>query len=302
MDISIVHTVVWQDHHFARLERMGEYTHHPGYPSTPAELTNRIGQAQVVIGADVYFTAEVLGNCPNLAMICLWSTGYDNVDLSAAQLREITISHVPSYSSYSVAEHAWAMVLHLAKKLSQADSHVRSMHFDWSAIRGMELYNKKVGIIGMGAIGLHSASIAKGFGCEVVAYTKHPDRHRQAGLPYQFLTLPELLSSCDIILLHIPLNQETWHLINTEAFSQMKKQPVLINTSRGAIIEMEPALEALKSGIIGGLGLDVLWDEPPDWSDRSLRQLLSMDQVVFSPHCGAHTPEAFDRLTDICLV
>ena len=301
MKISIVNTVEWQEDHFTWLKNQGEFAYHPGYPATPAELIDRVGDAEIVIGADVRFSADVVNNCPNLVMISLWSTGYDNVDLTATRKRKIVVSNVPNYAFYSVAEHTWGMVLHLTKKLSTADRHVRSHHYDWSEIKGQELYQKTVGIIGLGSIGKQSAAIAKGFGCEVVACTKHPDRVSASNSGFQFVSLPELLSVSDIILLHLPLNSETWHLIDSNAFAFMQKQPIIINTSRGEIIQMETVLRALQTGVIRGLGLDVMWTEAPEWSDPLLQQLLQMDQVVFSPHCAAHTSEAFKRLTDTCL-
>jgi len=301
MKISVVNTVEWQEEHFTWLKSLGEFVYHPGYPATPAELIDRVGDAEIVIGADVRFTAEVVNHCPNLAMISLWSTGYDNVDLTATRKREVVVSNVPDYAAYSVAEHTWGMVLHLAKKLSAADRHVRSQNYDWSEVKGDELYQKTVGIVGLGSIGMHSAAIAKGFGCEVVACTKHPDRVSNSNSEVKIVPLPELLSVSDIILLHVPFTPETRHLIDSDAFALMQKQPILVNTSRGEIIQMEAVLLALQSGVLRGFGSDVMWTEPPEWSDKHLQQLLHMDQVVFSPHCAAHTSEAFKRLTDTCL-
>jgi lactate dehydrogenase-like 2-hydroxyacid dehydrogenase len=301
MKISVVHTVAWQEDHFIRLRHLGEFAYHPGYPAAPAELIERIGEAEIVIGADVCFSADVVNQCPNLAMISLWSTGYDNVDLTATRKRKIVVSNVPAYASYSVAEHTWGMALHLAKKLSVADRLVRSQHYDWTEIKGQELYQKTVGIIGLGSIGTHSAAIAKGFGCEVVACTKHPHKVSTNNTRVEFVSLTELLSVSDVILLHVPLNPETWHLIDSRAFARMQKQPILVNTSRGEIVQMAAVLPALQSGAIRAFGSDVMWTEPPEWSDPYLQQLLQMDQVVFSPHCAAHTAEAFKRLTDTCL-
>ena len=275
--------------------------YHPGYPSNPAELADRIGEAEIAIGAEVKFTAEVMARCPNLALISLWGTGYDNVDLSAARQCKITVSHVPAYSAFSVAEHSWAMALYLAKRLPEADRHVRAGQFDWAAIEGREIHGKTVGIIGLGAIGARSAAIAQGFGCQVVAYTRHPDSRRASSPGVQFMALPDLLAVSDLIFLHVPLNAETRHLIGRRAFACMRARPIVVNTARGEVIELEAALEALQNGVIGGLGLDVLWSESPDWSDPALQRLLQMEQVVFSPHCGSHTPEAFRRLTDTCL-
>jgi phosphoglycerate dehydrogenase-like enzyme len=193
------------------------------------------------------------------------------------------------------------MALHLAKKLAEADAHVRGRQFDWSAIQGIELYGKTVGIVGTGAIGAQSAAIAHGFGCWVVAYTKHPSAARAEKLGVTYVSLAELLARSDIILLHAPLTGETMRMINAEALAQMEKRPILVNTARGALVDMEAALHALEMGQIRGLGLDVMEKEPPDWDDPRVQRLLAAERVVFSPHCASHTREAFERLTRICL-
>lgn len=301
MKISVVHTVTWDAGHFSRLESLGIVAYHPGYPATPAELAARMGEAEIVVGAEVPFSAEVLARCPNLAMLSLWSTGYDCVDLAAARQRRIVVSNVPGYATHSVAEHSWAMALHLAKKLSAADRHVREQKYDWSAIEGVELYGKTVGIIGLGAIGCRSAGIAQGFGCEVVAWTRHPDRPRAVPAGSRFVALPELLAVSELIFVHVPLNPATRHLLDSRAFAVMQARPIVINTARGEIIDLEAAVEALENGVIRGLGLDVMWTEPPDWSNVALQKLLHMEPVVLSPHCGSHTPEAFSRLADVCI-
>jgi phosphoglycerate dehydrogenase-like enzyme len=299
--ISVPHTVVWDDTDWARLREMGDVSYYAEYPATESELIARIGEADIIVGADVEFSSEVIMSNPILRMISIWGTGYDNVDLEAARLRNIVVSNVPGYSAYSVAEQTWAMVLHLAKKLAQADVHVRARHFDWSAVRGLELYGKTVGIIGTGAIGAHSTAIARGFGCQVLAHTEHPSPARAEKLGVTYVSLPELLARSDIILLHAPLTDETRNMINAEAFSHMANKPILVNTARGGIIEMDAVLNALEKGQIRGLGLDVMWEEPPNWDSPAVQKLLAADQVVFAPHCGAHTRESFQRLTSICL-
>ncbi len=301
LKISVPHTVIWEDSDWARLRAMGEVVYSAGYPSNETELIARTAQADIIVGADVEFSAEVIQGNPSLKMISLWSTGYNNVDLGAARQRHVVVSNVPGYSAYSVAEHTWAMVLYLAKKLAAADTHVRGRQFDWSAIRGLELFGKTVGIVGTGAIGTRSAAIAHGFGCRVLACAKHPSPLRAEQLGLTYVSLPDLLANSDIILLHVPLTDETRHMIDGAAFRLMTKRPVLVNTARGAIVEMETLVRALDEGQISGLGLDVMWDEPPDWETPAIQKLLGLENVVLSPHCGSHTREAFQRLTRICL-
>ena len=299
--ISVPHTVVWEDADWARLRNMGDVSYHSEYPATEAELIARIGEADIIVGADAEFTAKVIGSNPRLRMISIWGTGYDNVDMEAAWQKDVVVSNVPGYSAYSVAEQTWAMVLHLAKKLTEADAHVRAKQFDWSAVRGLELYGKTVGIIGTGAIGAHSVVIARGFGCHVLAYTKHPSPTRAEQLDVIYVSLADLLARSDIILLHEPLTEKTKHMIDAEAFNQMTKKPILVNTARGAVIEMNALVEAVEEGKIRGLGLEVMWEEPPNWESPAMQRLLAAENTVFAPHCGAHTREAFQRLTGICL-
>ena len=300
-EISIVHKVAWEDSAWTRLEKIGPFRYYPDYPLDEDELLRRIGEAEIIIGADVVFSRRVIFGSPNLRMISVWSTGYDNVDLAAAKERGILVSNVPGYSAFSVAEHAWAMALSLAKRLIEADAHVRSGNFDWSAIRGVELYGKTAGIIGLGAIGSHCARIGRGFGCRVIAATKHPSDERAEALGVEFVSLDELLQHSDLIFVNTPLTSETENLIDARAIKTMTRRPILINTAHGGIIEAGAMLEALEQGRLSGLGLDVLWKEPPDWDSPVLKRLLAAERVILSPHCASHTREAFERLTDVCL-
>lgn len=299
--ICVVHKVAWEDAAWTRLQKIGPFSYYPDYPEDEDELLERIGDAEIIIGADVVFSPRVIFSSPNLKMISVWSTGYDNVNLAAARERGIVISNVPSYSAYSVAEHAWAMALCLTKRIAEADAHVRSGNFDWSAIRGVEIYGKTAGVIGTGAIGSHCARIGGGFGCKVLATTKHPGRERAEALGVEYVSLNVLLRQSDLIFINTPFTPETRNLIDARAFQQMERRPILINTARGGIVEVEAMLDALEEGCISGLGLDVLWKEPPDWESPAFQRLLAAERVVLSPHCASHTREAFQRLTDVCL-
>jgi phosphoglycerate dehydrogenase-like enzyme len=299
--IRVVHKVAWDDLAWERLKSIGPYAYFPDYPESDEDLLRRIGDGDIVIGADVVFSSRILHESRNLKMISVWSTGVDNVDLAAARECGILVSNVPGYSAYSVAEHAWAMALSLVKRLPEADAHVRSGSFDWSAIRGIEVYGKTAGIVGSGAIGSHCARIAQGLGCRVIATTKHPGRERAGALGVEFVSLDELLQHSDLIFISTSLNAETRNLIDAGAFGKMARRPVLINTARGGIVEADAMLDALESGRISGLGLDVLWKEPPDWNSPAFQRLLAAEGVILSPHCASHTGEAFARLTDVCL-
>jgi len=297
-----VHKVTWTPDEWDRLKAIGDVSYNPSMPSGEEDLLARIAGTQIVISATIVpFTARIIENSPALKMLSVMSTGYNNVDLSAARRCGVTVTNVPGYSAYSVAEHAWAMAMHLAKRLGHADAHVRRREFDWSAIQGLQIHGLTAGIIGTGNIGARSAAIANGLGCRVLAYTRHPSPERALALGVSFVDLPELLQQSDIILVHAALDAGTRNLLNRAAFQAMARKPILVNVARGEIIEMDSLLEALDSGQIRGLGLDVLWKEPPDWNSAGMKRLLAAENVLLSPHCGMHTDASFRALTRICI-
>lgn len=300
--IAVVHKVTWTPEEWLRLEALGEVRYCPSLPSSEEELLARIDDAQIVISATIVpFTSPVIERSPALRLLSIFSTWYNNVDLSAARRCGVTVTNVPGYSAHSVAEHAWAMVLHLAKRLGQADAHVRHHEFDWSAIKGLQIHGLTAGIIGTGNIGARSAAIATGLGCRVLAFTRHPSPERAQALGVTFVELPELLAQSDIILVHAALDAGSRGLLNRAAFQAMAQRPILVNVARGGIVEWEALLEALESGHLRGVGLDVLWDEPPDWSSPGIKRLLAAENLLLSPHCGMHTDAAFRALTKQCI-
>jgi len=300
--IAVVHKVTWTREEWLRLEALGDVRYSASLPSGEEELLARIDDAQIVVAATIVpFTGRVIEGSPALRLLAILSTGYNNVDLSAARRCGVTVTNVPGYSAHSVAEHAWAMALHLAKRLGQADAHVRRHEFDWSAIEGLQIHGLTAGIIGTGNIGARSAAIAAGLGCRVLAFTQHPSPERALALGVTFVELPELLAQSDIVLVHAALDAGTRGLLSRAAFQAMARRPILVNVARGEIVEMDALLEALESGQVRGVGLDVLWDEPPDWSSAGMRRLLAAENLVLSPHCGMHTDAAFRCLTRLCL-
>lgn len=298
--IAVVHKVTWTPEEWLRLEALGDVRYSPDLPSGEEELLARIDDAQIVVAAAIVpFTSRVIEGSPELRLLALLSTGYDTVDLSAARRCGVTVTNVRGASAHSVAEHAWAMVLHLAKRLGEADAHVRRHEFDWSAIEGLQIHGLTAGIIGTGHIGARSAAIGAGFGCRVLAFTKHPSPERALPLGVTFVELPELLVQSDIILVHAALDAGTHGLLNRAAFQAMARRPILVNVARAEIVEIDALLEALESGQVRGVGLDVFWDEPPDWSSAGMRRLLAAENLLLSPHCGMNTDAAMRALTKI---
>ena len=244
-----------------------------------------------------------------IQLIALRSAGFNNVDLVAAAEKNIKIVRVPAYSPQAVAEHAVSLILTLNRKTHKAYNRIREGNFSIEKLIGFNLFNKTVGVIGTGKIGTAFCEIMLGFGCKILAHDiKESDVLKKKGVLYK--TFDELLHNADIISLHCPLNPQTNHLINTAAFSKMKKGVMLINTGRGALIKTTVAIEALKTEKLGYLGLDVYEQEENlffrDLSediiqDEILLRLIGFPNVLITAHQGFLTKEALEQIATITL-
>lgn len=233
--------------------------------------------------------------------------GFNNVDLAAAKENHIAVVRVPAYSPHAVAEHALALIMTLNRKTHKAYNRVREANFSLDRLTGFDLYGKTVGVIGTGKIGQCFATIMLGLGCKVIAFDLIANKDLEvAGVEY--LPLMDVLQQADIVSLHCPLTEQTAHLINTHTLSLMKDGAMLINTSRGALIDTKAAIEALKKGKLGYLGIDVYEQEEKlffhDLSeniiqDDDIMRLMSFSNVLITAHQGFLTDEA---LTQIALV
>ena len=239
-----------------------------------------------------------------IRLIALRCAGYNNVDLKAAAKHGITVVRVPGYSPYSVAEHTIGLMLALNRKLHRAYNRVREGNFALDGLVGFDLHGKTVGIIGTGKIGSVVAQILIGFGCPILAFDPIPnERCRSSGVHY--LNLDELLAQSDVITLHCPLTPENKHMIDARALKKMKTGVMLINTSRGALIDTAAVIEALKSGKIGYLGLDVYEEEEQIFfedrsglilSDDVFSRLLTFPNVIITGHQAFFTREALENI------
>lgn len=246
----------------------------------------------------------------NIRLVALRCAGYNNVDLKAAEAANIKVVRVPAYSPYAVAEHAVALMLDLNRKIHRAVNRVRESNFMLDGLMGFDMHGKTVGIIGTGTIGLLTAQILKGFGCRILAFDPYPSEDAiQSGITY--VELPELLGQSDIISLHCPLTPKTYHMIDEETLKQMKSGVMLINTSRGAIIDTKAVVEALKSGKVGYLGLDVYEEEGDlffeDLSSKILQddvfsRLLTFPNVLITGHQAFFTHEAVSNIAETTLL
>ncbi|WP_426395653.1 2-hydroxyacid dehydrogenase [Ralstonia sp. R-29] len=242
-------------------------------------------------------------------LIALRSAGFNHVDLAAAQRLGLTVVRVPAYSPHAVAEHAVGMILTLNRRLHRACNRTREGDFSLDGLLGFDLHGKTVGVVGTGQIGQVFARIMAGFGCRVLAFDPFPQAALTAsGVTY--LPLPALLAQSDIVSLHCPLNADTHHLIDAGAIASMKTGAMLINTSRGGLIDSPALIDALKSGHLGHLGLDV-YEEEADlfFEDRSadvlqddvFARLLTFPNVIVTAHQAFFTREALAGIADTTL-
>ncbi len=244
-------------------------------------------------------------------LVLLRSAGFNHVDLEAAARLQMPVCRVPAYSPHAVAEHAFALLLSLVRKIPRASMRVRDGNFTLDGLVGFDLYQKTFGVVGTGQIGTAAAHIARGFGCRVVAYDLYPQAELEQALGVRYLPLPELLAASDIVSLHIPLSPSTRHLIGRQAIAQMKPGAVLVNTGRGGLVDTAAMIDALKSGQLGGAALDVYEEEEKfffrDFSgdvvkDDVLARLLTLPNVVLTAHQGFLTREALEQIAQTTLM
>ena len=283
-----------EDMEFKFLEtKLNEYT---------AELANGCDVVCVFVNDTV--NSEVIDKLYGygVKMIALRCAGYNNVDLEHAY-KKVHVVHVPAYSPYAVAEHAAALLLTSVRRIHKAYNRTRDFNFSLNGLTGFDLHGKTVGIVGTGKIGRIFINICRGFGMDVIAYDAFPAK--DSGIEY--VTLDELFERSDIISLHCPLTNETKHMINPEAIDKMKKGVVIINTSRGALIDAEALLSGLRARKVGAACLDV-YEEEADifFEDRSghilndelLSRLISLPNVIVTSHQAFLTGEALSNIAE----
>lgn len=269
------------------------------YDRTPAnEVINRIGDAEVVIVNKVVMTDEIFSACPNLKFITVTATGYNTVDVDSARRHGITVSNVPAYSTPSVAQHIFALILELCMRTGDHSRTVKEgmwqacPDYTYHISNLTELSGKTLGLIGMGAIGCAAARIALAFGMKVICY-----HSRQQVEGVEHVDLDILLENSDIISLCCPLKENNKEIICAETISRMRDGVMIINTARGGLINENDLAEAVKSGKVAGAGLDVLTNEPP--TDSS--PLIGLDNVIITPHIAWAPLESRKRLLDVTI-
>ncbi len=290
---------------------------------------NEVGADAEAVSIFIYsqIDASFLDSHPALKLVTTRSTAFDHIDLEECARRQVSVSCVPTYGDHTVAEHAFALLLAVARELREAVNF--KAHFSYEAIRSIELRGKTLGLIGAGRIGQAMVPIAKAFGLEVAACDVREQPEAAARLGFRYVTLDELLRTSHFISLHIPLSSATRHILDRTAFEKCRRGVIVINTARGGLIDTQALMDAMDFGVVGGAGLDVLEDESamrkealsviseqivnrmtnPDASQTQdatrikelqdivrNKELLSRRNVIFTPHTAFNSMEAVERI------
>jgi len=263
-----------------------------GKPLTEDELLPLLKDCDGYIAGLDFVTERVLKSCGRLKVISRYGAGYDRVDINAARALSIPVTNTPGVNAEAVGELAFGLILSVARKIPYL--HASTREGGWIRSTGMELKGKTIGIMGLGAIGKVVARCANGFDMTVMAYDPYINEAYCKNNTIKASTFDEVLEQADVISLHLPLIDTTQHLIDASAIARMKPTAILVNTSRGGIIDEDAAYDALKNGRLGGLALDAFEIEPPTDSP-----LFALHNVVATPHTGAHTEEAVENMANL---
>jgi glycerate dehydrogenase len=290
-------TVTNGDVDLTPIEHIGEVRYFDLLP--PAEVSAAIGECEAVIVNKARITAEVMDACPNLKFVGLFATGYNNIDVAAADARAIVVCNVPGYSTDSVAQHTIALMLHFATRaddyaasVGQGDW-VRSKTFSYFKYPVYELSGKTLGIFGYGTIGLAVSKIALAFGMKVIATSRTHTSGSEGEVA--FVDADTLFATSDYVSLHCPLTPQTEQAVNARTLTLMKPSAVLINTARGGVTDEQAVVDALNAGRLRGAGIDVLCEEPM----REDHPYLTAKNCIVTPHVAWGSIEARTRLVDI---
>jgi D-lactate dehydrogenase len=314
MHIVIFEVESWEREVFHPLEA----EHHLTFVQEPLTARNADQYPDAeIISPFVYssLSTDVLDNFPKLKLIATRSTGFDHIDCTHCRDRNILVSNVPTYGDNTVAEHVFGLLLAISHNMIEAVDRTRRGQFSQQGLCGFDLFGKTLGVVGTGSIGRNVIRIAKGFGMEVIAFDIRPDEKAAAQLGFRYADMPELLAQSDIITLHVPANSHTHNLIADDAFAQMKDGVVIINTARGAVMNVHALVRALGSGKVAAAGLDVLPDEPTIREEAELLRsvyrerydvetlladhiLLRLRNVIITPHSAFNTREAVGRILE----
>lgn len=269
-----------------------------------------------IISIFVYsvITKEILNFLPKLKLIVTRSTGFDHIDLNECKKRGISVCNVPTYGENTVAEHTFALILDLSRNIHKSFMKILNDDLSSQGLKGFDLKGKTLGVVGTGNIGSHVVRIGKGFEMNVLAFDPKKNTKLAKELKFKYVSLENLLKNSDIVTLHVPLNSKTKHLINKKTINLMKNNSILINTSRGEIVDTDSLLLALEKNKLAGAGLDVIEGEKiikeekellhisEKEQSRNLKQviesymILHNEKVIFTPHIAFYSSEALERI------
>lgn len=264
------------------------------FEGVPDDLISACKDAEIIstfIG--IHWDSNTLSQLPNLTLLSTRSVGFNHIDLEYCSEHGITVCNVPDYGSHVIAEHVFALLLSTLRHIHEADVKVESGEFDYHGLRGVSLRGKTIGIVGTGKIGRKAAQIAHGFGMRILAVDKCRTVELEDLLGVQYVELSEMLRESDIITLHVPALPETTHMINAEAFGQMKDGVCLVNTARGELIDSAALLQALNSGKVRHALLDVLEHEH---NFEENKELITHPSVVTTPHIAFYAEESMRNM------
>ncbi|MFV8252057.1 2-hydroxyacid dehydrogenase [Aerococcus viridans] len=271
-----------------------EFTYYPDKTTDPNELYERSKDADIVMIANNPYPAEVIERLENTKFINVAFTGFDHVDGKASKDKGIAIANASGYATTAVAELALGLTLDLFRAITKGNDDIRNANFP-GPFQGREIKGKTVGIVGTGHIGLETAKLFKAFGANLIGYNRS-EKQEAKDLGVELVELDELLESADIVSVHLPLNDETKHLLNKDKLSLMKDSAVIINVARGPIIDDAALAGLLNEGKIAGAGIDVFDGEPPLPADYPL---LSAKNAILTPHVGFLSDEAMELRAQI---
>ncbi|MER1991903.1 MAG: 2-hydroxyacid dehydrogenase [Aerococcus urinaeequi] len=271
-----------------------EFTYYPDKTTDPNELYERSKDADIVMIANNPFPAEVIERLENTKFINVAFTGFDHVNSKASKDKGIAIANASGYATTAVAELALGLTLDLFRAITKGNDDIRNANFP-GPFQGREIKGKTVGIVGTGHIGLETAKLFKAFGANLIGYNRS-EKQEAKDLGVELVELDELLQKADIVSVHLPLNDETKHLLNKDNLSLMKDSAVIINVARGPIIDDAALADLLNEGKIAGAGIDVFDGEPPLPADYPL---LSAKNAILTPHVGFLSDEAMELRAQI---
>jgi phosphoglycerate dehydrogenase-like enzyme len=296
--IVVTDPVILPEDYRQKLRTLGQLEIRNSMPRSFTEFIETIKDAEILLVGEAAISREVFQYAAKLELICVCHTGSDNVDVVAATDHGVVVSNVPNYASEAVAEFVFALAMDLMRKIEVADSLVHKNEFDCHYYFSNRLLaGKTLGVVGAGNIGKRVIQIGHSFDMNVIAATAHPSSRRMKELGTRFVPLNNLLSESDIVTLHLPLTPETAHMIGAKELDMMKPTAILINTSRGKIINEEALIDALRKKKIAGAALDVFERESLSVNDP----LLKAENLVLTPHIAYLSEETIDKCAKICI-